>query len=232
MHPPIEIIDRQNICLYQDVLEDLWRMRCRVAKRFNWSIPYLAEGLDKDEFDRDDTIYLVILNDDRRVVGCSRLIPSIEPHLLDTVFGDYCDLKPIPRSKNIWEFSRMFVDRDYVNLVSVVKSCYLLMSGVAELSVAHGLDGVTWYTSMPNYQAALACWRQTFPIGRPALHKPDNVIYVPAFSPIDSDGLVRIKERARHEGPVTQYIHRDGVRSLGEEVNVFENAKEVRHNAA
>jgi len=232
MIAPIEIVDPTNRHLYMDALRDMWRMRFRVAKRFNWTIPTPKEGVDRDEFDTNETIYLLLRDEENRVVGCSRLNPTMHPHMLDTVFHKNCDLASIPRTPHIWEFSRMFVDRQYMDLKSVVRNCYLLMSGVAELSVAHSLDGVSWYTSMPNYQAALACWRQTYPIGRPAVHKPDNVIYVPAFSPIDEDGLARIKERARFDGLVTRYHFSKEHWSPGEEVEIFRWATKDLGDAA
>ena len=232
MQPPIEIIDCNNRHYYSDVLNDLWEMRYRVAKRFNWSIPYIAEGLDKDAFDTDDTVYLVLLNDERRVIGCSRLNSTLRPHLLDTVFGEYCDIGEIPRSSQVWEFSRLFVDRDFMTLKDVVRNCYLLMSAVAELIVANGLEGVTWYTYMQNYQAALACWQSTYPIGRPTIHYPDKVIYIPAFSPIDEEGLARIKIRARHQGPVCRYKINEQDWLYGHDTNVLRRFIKETEDAA
>lgn len=232
MQRPVTIIDSQNRRLYKDTLEDMYRMRGRVARRFNWAVPWFADGVDRDDFDRDDTVYLLLLNDHGRVAGCSRLNITTRPHLIDTVFPEYCDSERLVRSPSVWEFSRMFVDRDMMDLKAVVRSCYLLMSGVAELCVAHGLSGVTWYTSMPNYQAALACWRQTVPMGRPALHRPDNVIYVPAYSPIDQIGLTRIKERARHTEEVTGYQRLDGRWVRGSDVDVFQHTIRADVDAA
>lgn len=232
MLAPVHVIDQRNRYLYAESIEDMWRMRHRVAERYNWSIPYLAEGLDRDAFDTPETVYLLLLTEDGRVYGCSRLNPTDQPHLLDTVFPGYCEAGAIPKSPRVWEFSRMFVDRDYVDLKEVVRSCYLLMSGVAELIHAHGLDGVTWYTSMPNYQAALACWRRTHPIGMPTVHRPDNVIYIPAYSPIDEEGVCLIKERARYEGPVCQYQHARGEWILGTHASLFQRRRRSPAHAA
>ena len=226
MHTPIEIIDRHNRHLYEDVLADMWAMRYRVSRQYNWSVPYKIRGEDKDDFDTEETIYLVLLNGARKVVGCSRLNDTSRPHLIDTVFPQYCDEDAIPRRPTVWEFSRLFADKTRTDLKGVVKTCYLLMSATAEFVLANDLEGVTWYTSMPNYSAALACWQRTRPIGKPALHEPDKVIYVPAYSPIDEEGLHLIKKRARHDGLASSYLTADGRRLPGDVVRLVPSQRE------
>lgn len=215
MQPPIEIIDRRNRHLYEDIFDDMWRMRHRVCLRYNWSVPFEQAGLDQDSFDTEDTIYLVALDEARRVVGCSRLNDTSRPHLIDTVFPQYCDVEPIPQRSSVWEFSRLFVDRDRTTLKGVVTTCYQLMTAVAEFVIANELEGVTWYTSMPNYAAALSAWRDTRPIGKPALHQPDKVVYVPAYSPIDEEGLGAIRAKAKLDGLASSYLDPDRGRLSG-----------------
>ena len=231
MQTPIEIIDRHNRHLYEDVIADMWVMRHRVCHLYNWSVPHKVEGVDRDDFDTDDTIYIVALNDRREVVGCSRLNDTSRPHLIDTIFPTYCDVEPIPRRSSVWEFSRLFADKSRTDLKGVVKTCYLLMTATAEFVIANGLEGVTWYTSMTNYGAAVECWQRTRPIGKPALYADDRVIYVPAFSPIDKEGLTRIRKKARHEGVASSYLTPSGDRLSGLDVRLVPDPEAARHAA-
>lgn len=231
MQTPIEIIDRYNRHLYEDVLADMWIMRHRVCRAYNWSVPHAIKGVDRDDFDTDDTIYIVALNDERQVIGCSRLNDTSRPHLIDTIFPDYCDEGAIPQRSSVWEFSRLFVDKGRTDLKNVVKTCFLLMTATAEFVLANDLEGVTWYTSATNYSAALQAWQKTRPIGKPTLHQPDRVMYVPAFSPIDEEGLKRIRQRARHQGLASSYLTPSGKRLSGLEVRLVPEQRAVPHAA-
>lgn len=231
MQTPIEIIDRHNRHLYEDVLADMWVMRHRVCHLYNWSVPHATQGVDRDDFDTDDTIYIVALNDQRQVVGCSRLNDTSRPHLIDSVFPSYCDIEPIPKRSSVWEFSRLFADRSRISLKDTVRTCFLLMTATAEFVLANDLEGVTWYTSTTNYGAAVQAWPRTRPIGRPTFYEADRVIYVPAFSPIDEEGLARIRKKARYEGLASSYLAPSGECLSGLEVRLVPQQQAVPHAA-
>lgn len=63
-------------------------------------------GMEFDQFDRLDTVYLVSQDDDGAVNGCARLLPTHQPYLLGEVFPQLMHGQPIPRSPDIWELSR------------------------------------------------------------------------------------------------------------------------------
>lgn len=59
-----------------------------------------------DQFDREDTLYVVARDDQQRVNGCARLLPSDRPYLLGDVFPQLMNGLPIPCSPDVWELSR------------------------------------------------------------------------------------------------------------------------------
>ncbi|MBL8509790.1 acyl-homoserine-lactone synthase [Chitinimonas sp. JJ19] len=67
------------------------------------------DGLERDAFDRADTLYVVAHDDQGRVCGCGRLLPTSGPYLLGEVFPGLMGDIPLPRSAQIWELSRFAI---------------------------------------------------------------------------------------------------------------------------
>lgn len=74
-------------------------------ERLGWDLP-VEGGKELDQFDHDDTIYVVAKNNDGRVSGCARLLPTTESYLLGEIFPQLMNGMPIPCSRDIWELSR------------------------------------------------------------------------------------------------------------------------------
>ncbi len=70
-----------------------WQMQCRDALEF-------------DQFDREDTLYIVAQNENGDVIGTARLLPTTRPYLLSEVFPNLLNGLPPPRSPEVWELSR------------------------------------------------------------------------------------------------------------------------------
>ncbi len=74
-------------------------------ERLGWQLP-VKDGLERDQFDRPDTIYVVARNETGSICGCARLLPTIKPYLLGEVFPQLMNGLPVPSSHEIWELSR------------------------------------------------------------------------------------------------------------------------------
>jgi len=70
-----------------------------------WQLPD-AGLFEFDQFDRDDTLHVIALNEEGAVVGCARLLPTMRPYLLADVFGELLVGTAAPRSPSLWEISR------------------------------------------------------------------------------------------------------------------------------
>ena len=62
--------------------------------------------MELDQFDRPDTVYVIVQTDDGDIVGCARLLPTTRPYLLAEVFPQLLNGLPPPRSPEVWELSR------------------------------------------------------------------------------------------------------------------------------
>jgi acyl homoserine lactone synthase len=75
------------------------------VERLGWDLKFV-NGLEFDQFDRADTLYVVAQDDDGAIIGTARLLPTRWPYLLAEVFPRLLGDMPAPYSHDIWELSR------------------------------------------------------------------------------------------------------------------------------
>ncbi len=82
------------------------RYRYRVfVEKLGWDLR--CDGsLEHDQFDREDTLYVIAQSEDGDVVGTARLLPTERPYLLGEVFPQLLNGRPPPSSPDVWELSR------------------------------------------------------------------------------------------------------------------------------
>lgn len=102
----VHVVHANNRALYRDEIEAMHRHRYQlfVLER-GWRALESSDGLDIDEFDNADATYLVGIDNDGRVAGSGRFIPSWRPNLLSTLFPEYC-LNGVPVGPGVWEWTR------------------------------------------------------------------------------------------------------------------------------
>lgn len=86
-------------------------------ERLGWQLP-VQNGLERDQFDRPDTLYVVARDDHGDICGCGRLLPTTRPYLLGEVFPHLMNGAAPPASQDVWELSRFAV----VDLKNVANS--------------------------------------------------------------------------------------------------------------
>lgn len=65
-----------------------------------------TEGQEQDEFDRDDTVYVMARDNAGRVLGGARLLPTTRPYLIAKIFGELWPNGRLPCADDVWELSR------------------------------------------------------------------------------------------------------------------------------
>jgi acyl homoserine lactone synthase len=75
------------------------------VERLGWTLQSHA-GMEFDQFDRRDTVYVVACDPQARVIGTARLLPTHRPYLLAEVFPELLGDAPAPRTPLVWEISR------------------------------------------------------------------------------------------------------------------------------
>ena len=95
--------------LQPGLVTDMARYRHKVfVQKLGWQLQCenALEALEYDQFDRDDTVYVVEQNDAEEIIGTARLLPTTSPYLLGEVFPQLLNGIPPPASAEIWELSR------------------------------------------------------------------------------------------------------------------------------
>lgn len=185
----IHIISAANHHLYEDVLEEHFRIRHDIfVEERRWETLRKPDKREVDHFDNEDTIYLLAL-EGRRVIGGHRLYPTTKPSMMSEIFPHLADVRGYPSDPLIWEWSRYFIVRDRrdgnLNLQ--------LMAAVQEFCLAEGIAKIsaimeTWW--LPRFQEAGFV---VAPLGLPAL--VENAWTMAALIDVSRDTLRAINER-------------------------------------
>lgn len=200
----LQIVDQYNRHLFLEALEDMYRMRHRAAvQEMGWHIEIDEQGRDIDEFDYDDTVYILYFNPDGSVGACGRLNPSTRPHLLSHVFPDQC-VSSVPVGDKIWHYSRYLVERAGKTQREYMLAWMLVTQAVNEWCIDNNVEQVTWLARKRLYAMSVGLWT-TEPLG-PSIHYPDDdKQYIAAISKMNREGLKRVCRYSKIKSPVAVY---------------------------
>jgi acyl-homoserine lactone synthase len=71
-----------------------------------WDLRVEQNQREIDQFDGDDAVYLIALDQTGDHIGSLRLLPSEQPHILSTLFADLCP-DGVPIGPTIFEVTRL-----------------------------------------------------------------------------------------------------------------------------
>jgi acyl homoserine lactone synthase len=96
--------------LHPDVERSLAQFRHRMfVEKMKWPLTS-EDDKERDQFDRPDTVYVIARDDSGAICGCSRLLPTTSPYLLQQVFPQLMGEVPLPIAPEVWELSRFAID--------------------------------------------------------------------------------------------------------------------------
>lgn len=77
------------------------------VEQLGWKLPCVEDRFERDQYDRQDTIYIVAHDESGSICGCARLLPTTRPYLLRDLFPFLLATDmPAPVSDDVWELSR------------------------------------------------------------------------------------------------------------------------------
>ena len=196
----MELVTAVNRHAYGAELEEMYRMRFRSAMEMGWTLPDARDGRDKDQFDRDDTVYVLEFDDDRRVIGCGRVNPTTKPTLLSEVFPEYCEAG-VPNDPAIHEYSRCMLSLEDLGPRRFVRVRARINVAVNEYCLAVGIPKVAMLTYKRHYPLITRNWR-TRPLGLPRECPDDQATYIACVSDMTVVGLECLKKSQFVSGPV------------------------------
>jgi acyl homoserine lactone synthase len=139
----IKLIPGHERSLHPRQIDDMHRLRARVfAERLAWSVT-VKDGREFDDFDKLDPLYLVAEDQNGKIRGTVRLLPTTGPNMLSDVFPELLPPNQTVRSPRIWESSRFSVDHEALAERSdklVNRTTAELLCGMTEVGIKVGLD--------------------------------------------------------------------------------------------
>ena len=200
----LHIINRSNRHIYEAQIEQHHRIRYDIyVKTRGWNALDRPDGRELDDFDTEEATYLLAIEDGGNVVGGSRLVPSVYPHLLSEVFPHMASVAGLPRGPLIVEWTRYFVVPERRNIGRACDLGGMIATGVYEHCLNEGYRTITaifetyWLTRLLEFG-----WHiQT--LGLPELI--DGNWTIAAAIAVDRDGLDSVRATWGIHGPILQY---------------------------
>ncbi len=196
----LEAVTRENASLYRDELKEMFLLRHRIfVERLGWEALRKPDGIEKDQFDTDDAIYLLLI-EKGAVVGCHRLLPTIKPHLFSEVFPHLCDVKGVLRAANIYELNRTCVDLERLPPDGCHWARQAVMIGLMEFCVHAGIERLSVLTAPHYISHYLKCGWKILPLGVP--QELDGEIQVAVEIHCTEEGIEAMRKAYDFHSPI------------------------------
>lgn len=177
----LHIVTRMNADLYQAELEQALRLRHRVfVEEKGWTDLRNEDGRETDRFDNEHAVHMLYIDDDGRVLGYQRMLPTTEPHLLSEVTPQLCEGER-PVGTHIWEWTRYCVEaghRERGRILSPVANA--LLSGIVEWGLATGIDTIVIEMNPLWLLRLVQLHFRVTPLGVPMIISGEEVVAVTA----------------------------------------------------
>ena len=144
-----------------------------------WNLPTLG-GLERDQFDRADTVYVIASQIDGVVCGCARLLPTTRAYLLAEVFPGLMNGMSLPCAPDVWELSRFStkcvegpaaLSRDEAR-----RHFYAFFAAVVDAATTRGATRLITFTALGLERIVRAMGVHTHRIGPPQLIDGEPVL--------------------------------------------------------
>ncbi len=140
----LRIVYGYEVDQHAELMKEVYKFRHRIfVEERGWTDLGQASGEEIDEFDTEHTIHQILLNDEMRIIGYQRLIPTTRPHLLSTVLSHLCH-DPAPAGPDVLEWTRFAIEPSRRQTFPRRSSAFLdLAQGVVEWGLANDIRKTT-----------------------------------------------------------------------------------------
>jgi len=191
--------------MFDNMLGQMWQQRADVfVEKLGWELP-LQDGLEIDGYDHDEAIYLLATDEDEKVTGSLRILPTTGEHLMTNLFPAMCAGEP-PVGPNVWEISRFYVLPPTRRPKDRVQAAAEVLSGMVELALLHGVETITMVSYMANMPLIIGLGFDVTPLGLPTQYEDGNTYLASSIS-VTAAGLQNVREKHGIEGSVLRLGH-------------------------
>lgn len=129
------------------LLFDMHKLRANIFKeRMGWDVSINEMGMEVDQFDIQEAVYFLCLDDEKNVIGSWRLLPTLGPTMIGDIWPEFLNTLPMSQSPYIWEASRFGVhsskEKTRDNLLQVSKATSELFCALTETCILCGIREV------------------------------------------------------------------------------------------
>lgn len=192
----LHIVTNENVDLYPEEMQQAFHLRHKVfVEERGWSELRRDDGREIDRFDNEHAIHMLFIDDDGRVIGYQRLLPSTQPHLLSEVLSSLCEVDR-PVGPNIWEWTRYCVEashRERGRMLSPVANA--LLSGIVEWGLHNGVDTIIIEMNPLWLLRLVQLHFRVTPLGVPRIISGEETLAVTAS--FDERTLARLREMSK-----------------------------------
>jgi acyl-homoserine lactone synthase len=197
----VHAVHAGNRQLYEDALEQHHRIRHNIyVGERRWMDLARPDEREVDQFDTDKAVYLLGIEPDGRVVAGSRLVPTLEPHLLSDVFPELAAVRGIPRAPEIYEWTRIFVVPERRANHHRCHAAGVIFCGILEFCIAQGIRQLSVVCEAFWIPRLLALKWRPRPLGEPAVK--DGMTIVGLTFDMTEEALAATRSSYEIEGTV------------------------------
>lgn len=136
----IHVVRKDNRHIYEKFFDPYFRLRHDIyVKQRKWMALDRPDGLEKDQFDTEDAVYLFCI-DGGQLIGAMRALPTQMPTLMSDIFP-YLNIRGPIRRQDVFELSRIFVIPERRGEHAGPRVEMLLLTAITEYGISIGLTG-------------------------------------------------------------------------------------------
>ncbi len=174
----VHCVTAANRGRYADQLDEMFRQRHQVfVEGRGWRELRRADQRDIDDYDTDETVYLLVLGDAGEVFASGRMNPTSGRHQLEdgSVLREKFAMRAPPRGHRVWEGSRLVggfperYGRDFAR-----QSLYMVLVALQEFAVRRNIAEAISILEMPALSRFQSMGWETTPLGIPTQYETDH----------------------------------------------------------
>lgn len=116
-------------------------------ERLEWEVS-CSDGTERDRFDDLDPTYMLVKDDDGRVAGCWRMLPTTGPYMLKDTFPQTLCGQPAPEHPAVWELSRFALGRHEGRAHRFCDVAVQMMESVTDYALDRGVTQFVTVTTV------------------------------------------------------------------------------------
>jgi acyl-homoserine lactone synthase len=204
----IYLIDRRNRAAFTQQLDEMFRIRHDIyVNRRGWKALAREDQREIDQFDTEEAVYLLGLDELGHVTSGLRLVPTTRPHLIRDVFPHAVTWGRIPCDEKIYEFTRYFIVNEKSGVLKKRRAAGELLCAMFEYGLSAGLTHFSLLCDSFFLPHMLECKWKVHPLGLPTPYDEGTCIAV-LFE--ISEAAIEGTREARRVGPGRQLVFSSG----------------------